>query len=246
MNRFLEDIIKQKRKEIKNIKVESKRERAVHHIKDYFQKDALNVIAEIKECSPSAGLIRKIDLNEIVPIYQKYAKAISVLSDEKFFCGSFDRLKKVADMVDMPVLCKDFIIDEAQIDLAYANGADIVLLIVRILEKSSLNRLYGYAKSLGMDALVEVHSEDELKIAEDAGCDIIGVNSRDLDTLEISLDRALKILKSAKADLKIAESGIKTKDDIDYLKPFCSGFLIGEGFLKGSIDENFQKLGFVL
>lgn len=242
MNRLLDEIISHKKHEIEQMVVDGKRARRIHKLRDCFKND-INIIAEIKESSPSAGLIRKINLDEIVPIYKKYASAISVLTDEKFFSGSFERLKNVCDMVDMPVLCKDFIIDKIQIDKAYSCGADVVLLIVRILGYDKLKALYEYTKELGMDAIVEIHNIDEAEMAKELHCDIVGVNSRDLDTLDISLDRALSILKMLdKSVLKIAESGIRTKDDIEYLKGYCNGFLIGEHLLKGDIEKNLKNM----
>ncbi len=231
---LLDEILLNKEMEIQTLKVEKiGRTRKIHKLKDYFKEDEINIIAEIKESSPSAGFLRKIDLNEILPVYLKYAKAISVLTDEKFFSGSFERLQSVCEKADIPILCKDFIISKIQIDKAYMCGADIVLLIVRILGREKLEELYTYAKSLGLDVLVEVHSIKEMKEAKNLMPGILGVNSRDLDTLDISLKRAKSILDSVDFEtIKIAESGIKDRKDMEYLQRSCDGFLIGEALIK--------------
>ncbi len=239
MHGLLENIVAYKKYLVKNLEVKGERTRRIHRLKDYLNK-SINIIAEIKEKSPSAGHIKRIDVRETVERYKRFASAISVLTDEKFFSGSFDRLRLVADMVDLPVLCKDFIIDKKQIDLAYVNGADIVLLIVRILDEKRLLSLFNYALSLGMDVLVEIHSSNEIPVALGLKKAIVGVNARDLDTLEVSLDRAKTLLKQIPAErIRVAESGIKTKQDIESLKPYCNAFLIGEALLKNrlSFDE---------
>ena len=241
---LLDEILKNKKEEIKNISIKETRDRKLHHLSDYFNGD-INIIAEIKGSSPSAGFLGEIDLKEILDAYLKYAKAISVLTDEKFFSGSFERLSEVCSRVDIPVLCKDFIIDKVQIKKAYVCGADIVLLIVRILDDKKLNELYNYAKELGLDLLVEVHSLEELERIRRMSPAIVGVNARDLDTLGISLERAKNILDSIDfKTIKIAESGIRTKEDIDYLKTSCDGFLIGEALMKNlsNLEAEFLDL----
>ncbi len=237
MSVILDEIISYKREFVKTLKIQGKRNKIIYHFKDRLKKNKINVIAEIKKASPSSGFIADIDLDKILPLYEKYASAISVLTDEKFFKGGFDVLRSVASRVNLPVLCKDFIIDKAQIDKAYECGADMVLLIVRILNKKKFTELYSYAKSLGMDVLVEIHAKNEVDFVVNYGCDMVGVNSRNLDTLEISLTRALEILNMlGDRFIRIAESGIKIKEDIDYLKNSCEAFLIGESLLKGEIN----------
>ncbi len=244
MNKVLENILSYKKEYIKTIEVKGERNRKIHRLENNIKDGKINIIAEIKSSSPSAGFINNIDLNEILPVYTQYASAISVLTDEKFFGGSFERLKAVADKTSLPILCKDFIIDKLQIDKAYVCGADMILLIVRILNDEKLEKLYGYAKNLGLDVLMEVHTIEEAERIKKIGPKITGVNSRDLDTLTISLKRAKKILKSIDfSTLKIAESGIKTKEDIAYLKESCNAFLIGETLIKNSdgLKETFLE-----
>ncbi len=231
---LLEEIVLAKKEEIRFLDVDGKRSRSIYSFKKNLSRDNINIIAEIKERSPSAGFIRSVKLEDVVSQYRRFAKAISVLTDKRFFGGSFDRLQRVASMVNMPVLCKDFIIDRVQIDKAFLSGADMVLLIVRILDKDRLKNLYEYAVSLGLEVLVEVHEWDELEVALELGCDIIGVNSRDLDTLEISLERAKTLLQAiGNRAVRVAESGIKTREDIRFLRDSCEAFLIGEALLKG-------------
>ncbi len=241
---LLDEILKEKRLEVKKLKVSGERKRGFHRLKDSFKKGEVNIVAEIKQSSPSAGFISEIDLDCVLDVYNRYAKGISVLTDRKFFGGSFELLQSVAERTELPVLCKEFIIDKRQIDMAYVSGADIVLLIARILDGSQLDELYGYASDLGLDVLVEVHSMEELKKVKGLKPAILGVNSRDLDTLEISLERAKGILDSVDFEcLRIAESGIKTREDVEFLKSSCDGFLIGETILKsGNIEAKFREL----
>ncbi|AEA34519.1 indole-3-glycerol phosphate synthase TrpC [Hippea maritima] len=240
----LQDILKTKKAEIEKLTPKGKRNKPIFRLNDFFKENQINIIAEIKASSPSAGKIRKIDLDQILKTYSKYAKAISVLTDKTFFGGSFELLRDVADATKLPVLCKDFIIDKKQIDAAYINGADLVLLIVRVLDDEKLEELYSYAHKLGLDCLIEVHKEEELDRIKDLKPKIVGVNSRDLDNLKIDLSRTKKILSQIEFDaIRIAESGIKNKKDIDFLKQYCDGFLIGETLLKTQdINKAFEEL----
>ncbi len=241
---ILEVILKHKVKEIETLKINEKRTRPVRHLNNYFKPHEINIIAEIKLSSPSAGFIKDINVKHAISIYSRYSKGISVLTDKKFFGGGFEFLEEISGITHLPVLCKDFIIDEKQIDKAFACGADIILLIVRILDDKKLKVLYNYAKNKGLDVLVEIHSFEELERIKQLKPSIVGVNSRDLDTLQISLERAKKILKSIDFNcIKIAESGIKNKDNIEYLMDACNGFLIGEALLKSeNIEEKFLEL----
>lgn len=203
----------------------------------------VNIIAELKRRSPSAGFIAEIDPG-VIKIYSKHAKAISVLTDRTFFGGSPEFLEEVAGQTPLPVLFKDFIIDPVQIDLAYAKGADMVLLIVRILNKGRLAALYSHACDLGLECLVEVHEREELTRMAEVEPRIVGVNARDLDTLEVDQNRAAAILKEVEAPIRIAESGIKTKDDIERMEANgANGFLIGETLMRArDLEKAFQGL----
>jgi indole-3-glycerol phosphate synthase len=174
------------------------------------------VIAEVKRRSPSAGAIREdLDPGERAALYAEHgAAAISVLTDGPYFGGSIQDLCAAARRASVPVLRKDFILDEVQILEARAAGAAAVLLIVRALG-SGLQPLLRYAASLGLDALVEVHTSEELHAALEAGASIIGVNSRDLDTFEIDVETAWKIIAHVPAEfIAVAESGMAQTEDV--------------------------------
>jgi indole-3-glycerol phosphate synthase len=203
----------------------------------------INIVAELKRKSPSAGFIAPIG-PERINIYSKYAKAVSVLTDRTYFGGSPEFLEEVSARTPLPVLYKDFIIDPVQIDLAYAMGADIVLLIIKILDKEQLAALYSHAKNLGLDCLIEVHQKDELARADGLDCRIVGVNARDLDTLGIDLEGAAHILRDMKVPIRVAESGIKTRKDIELMAASgANGFLIGETLMRSrDLETTFQEL----
>jgi len=181
-----------------------------------LRRDTVAVIAEVKRRSPSAGAIRE-DLipGERAALYAQHgAAAISVLTDGPFFGGSIDDLRAAARQSPVPVLLKDFILDEVQILEARAAGAAAVLLIVRALG-SRLAGLLRYSAESGLQALVEVHTERELSTALDAGASIIGVNSRDLDTFTIDTDAALEIVARVPAEcVAVAESGMAGRSDV--------------------------------
>ncbi len=192
----------------------------------------INIIAEIKRKSPSKCVIRaNADAGEIAHIYESFgASAISVLTEEDFFGGSIDDLFAAKNLTDLPILRKDFIFDEFQVYESALIGADAILLIVAMLNDESMKRLYDLARSLGLDVLVETHSQNEFQRALNMGAKIIGVNNRNLHTFEVSLDISRELIRSAPKDtIMIAESGLGTKEDITKLKELgFSGFLIGE------------------
>jgi indole-3-glycerol phosphate synthase len=204
-------------------------------------ESGVNIIAELKRKSPSAGAIAEID-DQRIALYSKYAKGISVLTDTTYFGGSFELLKEVAEKTHLPILCKDFVIDEAQIDLAYSKGTDIVLLIARILEKERLETLYSYARNLGLNCLIEIHKMEEIDKVSHLNPEIIGVNVRDLDTLQIDLSSAEEMLSYIDSPVRIAESGIKSRKDIERLSR-ANGFLIGETLMRSKdLESTFLEL----
>ena len=175
------------------------------------------VIAEVKRRSPSAGSIREdIDPGERAALYAANgAAAISVLTDHPFFGGSMDDLRAAIGQCTLPVLRKDFIVDEVQILEARAAGASAVLLIVRVLGPGRLAALLRCAAGLGLDALVEVHTEAELEVALEADAGIVGINSRDLDTFTIDVETAWSLLGRIPSDrVAVAESGIFGQSDV--------------------------------
>jgi indole-3-glycerol phosphate synthase len=195
-----------------------------------------HVIAEFKRRSPSAGaLAASCDLSEVVRGYAAAgASAISVLTNEPFFGGSLDDLGAARAAVTLPILRKDFLLDEIDVLEARARGADAVLLIVRILETEKLRALITFAHSLGMEALVEAHDRGEVEVARLAGATIIGLNHRDLDTLTMDLSRSIGLREWVGPDaIAVAESGIRTPADVATMQArSVDAILVGEALLK--------------
>lgn len=199
------------------------------------------LIAEVKKASPSAGIIRA-DFNPVA-IARAYEEAgascISVLTDEKFFQGSKDYMRAIRDAVHLPILRKDFIIDPLQILEAIEYGADAILLIVSILSDQELKLFLSMATEAGLDALVEVHDELELKRALNVGAAIIGINNRDLRTFKVSLDTSVNLIAQAKehpygsTKVFVAESGIHTAADVQKLSAAgAHAILVGESLMR--------------
>ena len=203
---------------------------------------ALKVVAEFKRRSPSAGTIRSdLSATDIATRYERGgACAISVLTDEQYFGGSIADLSAIRATTDLPLLRKDFIIDEIQIYEAAAAGADAVLLIVAALDDGTLAKLRTTAEDeLGLDALVEVHTSEELRCAVRAGARIIGVNNRDLRTFRTSLETSERLIAEAPPDrIMISESGFKGANDLRRLQTLgFRGFLVGEALMRASDPE---------
>src|SRR5271167_826499 len=194
------------------------------------------VIAELKKASPSQGLIRaEFCVEELAgELEAAGAAALSVLTDEEFFQGSLENLKLASAAVKIPCLRKDFVVDEFQLLEARANAADAVLLIVAALTNAELNRLALGARLNGLDVLCEVHDEAELQRALDAGCDLIGVNTRDLRTFKVDAETAFRLAERLpKNVVKVAESGIRSGADIARLRGAgYHAFLIGESLMR--------------
>ncbi|MFN5134270.1 MAG: indole-3-glycerol phosphate synthase TrpC [Chitinophagaceae bacterium] len=195
------------------------------------------IIAEFKRRSPSKGSINEAaDVVEVTTAYANNgASALSVLTDELFFGGSKEDLIK-ARVNQIPILRKDFVIDEYQIEEARAMGADVILLIAACLTPDEVKRLAAYAKDLGLEVLLELHAEEELEhICEET--EIIGINNRDLKTFKVDVERSLRMAEQIPADkIKVAESGINSIENILLFKQNgFRGFLIGENFMK---EEN--------
>ncbi len=194
------------------------------------------VVAEIKKASPSAGLIAEdFDSAEIARGYERAgAAALSVLTDRQFFQGSMDDLALARSATSLPVLRKDFTLDRYHLLQASAGSADCVLLIVAVLEDSELRELLATARELRLDALVEVHGASELERALAAGARLVGVNNRDLRTMEVSLKTSLDLAGLFPSDvLRISESGIRTTDDLKrLLDAGYQGFLVGESLMR--------------
>ncbi len=228
------------------LREEAERLKVPYNFKEALSGEGINIIAEVKKASPSKGIIREdFDPVEIAKAYERGgARAISVLTDEKFFQGSPFYLRQVAEAVKLPVLRKDFIVDEFQIYGAKALGASSYLLIVAILSDPELKDFIELGRELGMEPLVETHTEEEVERALKAGAEIIGVNNRDLKTFTVSLSTTLKLLPLIKSEGKLAvsESGIKGKDDLIMLREAgVDAFLIGETLMRSENPEVLLK-----
>jgi len=196
---------------------------------------SINVIAECKRRSPSRGVLRAAyDPVSIAAGYERAgAAAISVLTEPGFFDGSLEHLAAVRQAVRIPLLRKDFIVDEYQLLEARAAGADAILLIVAALDDRTLVSLSREAHQLGLASLVEVHSADECRRAVDAGAGIIGVNNRNLRTLQVELDASREVARLLPTSvIGISESGLKTPSDLQAMKSLgYRAFLMGERFM---------------
>ena len=239
---FLSEIIERKRQRLASAKRnvpfdDFERRPDPHRLRHALLNDRINVIAEFKRRSPSKGVIRAdADLEQIAKSYEAGgAAAISVLTEEDYFSGSLDDLRQVKKSVDLPALRKDFIFDEYQIYESAAAGADAVLLIVAALDDNQLVSLRRLVEDeLGMDALIEVHTREEMQRAIACGANLIGVNNRNLHTFEVSLETSLSLAKEAPRDaVLISESGLNNSTDLARLRDAgYHGFLIGESLMR--------------
>ena len=254
---ILSRIIEEKRREVE----EAKRQKPIEElskevsgicVKSSFKKNIarphhINLIAEIKKASPSKGILRG-DFNPIkigVTYQANGASAISILTDERFFEGRLEYIKKVKDNVSLPILRKDFIIDEYQIYESVAAGADAILLIAELLSSNEMTKLYNLASSLGLDVLMEVHKEEDVEKALATGCSIIGINNRDLHTFKVDLAVTQKLIRIIPQNkVRVSESGIRTYEDVMFLKSLgVNAVLIGEAFMEaGDIAAKMREI----
>lgn len=255
---ILDEIIQNKRKEVEERKLlypVQLLERSMFFktecvsLKQYITRtDLSGVIAEYKRKSPSKGIINDTDSVERVSVWymQAGASALSILTDEKYFGGKNEDLMTARKFNFCPILRKDFVIDEYQIIEAKSIGADAILLIAEALEKEEVLNLAKKAKSIGLEVLMEIHTEDQLEKANEF-IDIIGVNNRDLKTFKVDIENSIRIsIKIPSQFVKISESGISSPEDVKKLKKYgFQGFLIGENFMKsdqpGKACANFIK-----
>ena len=206
--------------------------------KDHISSKDEAIIAEIKKASPSAGVIKEdFDPTKIAMEYESFgASALSILTEEDFFMGSVEYLKEVKKITSLPILRKDFMIDEYQIYESKLIGADCILLIASILTDQEIEDFISTAKKLELDYLIEVHDENELKRVEHFEDALIGANNRNLETFEVDLNNSVRLRNTFKQkNIFIAESGIKSREDMNYLKMNnIKVFLIGESLMRGS------------
>jgi indole-3-glycerol phosphate synthase len=209
--------------------------------------DEVQLIAEVKKASPSAGLIREdFDPPSIARCYEEGGAACcSVLTDEPFFQGSLQYLRQVRAAVELPILRKDFIVDRYQLLQAREVGADCVLLIAECLDRKQLKDLYDQALELGLQSLIELYDAENLDAVLDTGCPMVGVNNRDLRTFETSLQHTLDIGRNVPRDrILVGESGIFTRADVDFLASGgVKAILVGESLMRQrDIAEATRKL----
>ncbi|MBK6938380.1 MAG: indole-3-glycerol phosphate synthase TrpC [Chitinophagaceae bacterium] len=242
----LEKIVAAKRKEIEPFKAMSPIERFEREgffweignrslVQSLLMPGSTGIIAEFKRKSPSKGWfkIKELEVEPVVTAYNKSAAGISVLTDEEFFGGDLDDLIQTKVVTDIPVLRKDFIVDKWQIAESKAFGADVILLIAASLTPAQVKEFSGYAKSIGLESILEVHNEEELGHYCDE-VSMVGVNNRNLKTFEVNINTSLQLIDKIPAGKPaIAESGISSAEAIVTLRNAgFKGFLIGENFMK--------------
>lgn len=241
---ILDEIVANKRREVAENKLKvpmaqlEERAASAGKPRDFrtaLRKEGISLIAEIKRSSPSRGdMLPDVDAVELAYVYeQSGARALSVLTDEKYFKGRVEDLESARHHVKLPCLRKEFIIDEYQIMEARAYCADAILLIVRILTDEEIKRFLAAARRLGMGVLVETHTEEEIKRAIDCGAHIIGINNRDLDTLEINVQRSMELRRKVSGGYTlVSESGIYTREHVKMLEDGgIDAILVGESLL---------------
>ena len=248
MASYLDEIIKDKR----SVVTEEERRESLEDIKSKIvdlpprrgfiqsiqqrnNEGLVSVIAEIKKASPSKGVIREnFSPETIAKQYEENnATCLSVLTDEKFFHGSLEYLKKIRSIVEIPLLRKDFIINEYQIYQSKLYGADCILLIVSALSDSQLKEFKTIAESLDLDVLVEIHNQDELERIQPIDFPFIGINNRNLSTFEVDLKTTKELSLNLRDKLVVSESGIKTREDINQILNYdVLNFLGGESFMR--------------
>jgi len=210
----------------------------VRNFQESLIKSEPAIIAEIKKASPSRGLLSDVfDPAAIARLYSSGgAAALSVLTDSEFFQGSLEDLQSARSVVELPVLRKDFTIDEVHVIEAAAHGADAILLIAALLDESTMRRFRELAAQYRMAALVEVHDQAELDRALDSGAEIVGVNNRNLHTFEVTLETSLRLAEKIPAGVvKVTESGIHSSEDVKRLRAAgYSAFLVGEHLMKSA------------
>ncbi|MBJ41333.1 MAG: indole-3-glycerol-phosphate synthase [Gammaproteobacteria bacterium] len=253
---MLKEIIENKKQEIlelkskQNLKIEVnqniKNRGFIDSLHKKYHTEKNVIIAEIKKHSPSKGYLNKnLDVAKMAKLYEDAGAAcISVLTDSKYFKGSLADLELAKSSTSIPILRKDFILDEAQIIESKNVGADCILLIVACLEEQKFSQLNNLSIELNLDVLVEVHNERELDIALNNGCKLIGINNRDLKTFEVTIQTTLDLIKKfyTKDIFFISESGIKNIDTIKFLRENnVNGFLIGEGLVTSEKPSEILK-----
>ncbi|MFH0794831.1 MAG: indole-3-glycerol phosphate synthase TrpC [bacterium] len=238
------------RRPLKDVAAEAQRAAPTHSLRAaLLDADGIAIIAEVKKASPSKGVFRKdFDPVRIARSYEKHgASAISVLTDEKFFQGSLEYLRQIREAASVPLLRKDFILDEYQIHEARGAGADAILLITSLLSDETLAGFMRRAQEMGLECLVEVHSEEETRRAVGADVKLLGINNRDLASADFKTDLRTteKLLPLIPKEVTVvSESGIRSAKDVAYLRGLgVKGILVGESLmLRSDPGEGLEKL----
>lgn len=250
---IVEDKKKRLEKAKKKVSLEEMKEKSLaykrEHISFYnaLAHDGLSIIGEFKKSSPSHGTMNnKISLKDRIAQYQESADAISCLTEEDHFNGSVEYLKEIRNMTTLPIIRKDFVVDEYQVYEAHLIGADAILLIAAILDDNRFKMLYDLAYSLGLDVLCEVHDEEEMQRMLDLGVRIIGINNRNLKDFTIDLNTTKKLSgmiprkKRCEGTLLVSESGILSSEDIKVLGDSnVDAMLIGTVLMEAESPKDF-------
>lgn len=258
MSNILDQIIKYKKTElqekkelfpVKGLEKSIYFETPVVSLSTYLlREDKLGIIAEIKRKSPSKGMIHEyVDIEKIsIGYMQAGASAISVLTDSHFFGGSSEYLTQARHFNYCPILRKDFIFDEYQIIEAKSIGADAILLIASVLNPAQVKQLAAFAVKLGLEVLLEVHTEEEAQAYPNEFTGLVGVNNRNLDTFEVDIETSIKLSELIPDDfVKVSESGINNPENVVHLKQYgYQGFLMGEHFMR-SADPHLRCADFI-
>ena len=256
MKGILRDIVQHKKKEL----AENKKQKSLSELmqeakpaeRDFKQaleskRHAINLIAEIKKASPSAGIIRQdFDVKQIASLYDKHAQAISIITDEKFFQGNPSFIKEAKSACSLPILRKDFIVDEYQLYESLALGADAVLLIAAIVSRQKLQQFVKICNEIELTCLVEIHSSQDFERAFSHEVEIIGINNRDLETMKVNLKNFESLRGLIPSDrVIVAESGYLTQEDISSLRGKADAVLIGSALMsEKNIEQKLVELGF--
>jgi indole-3-glycerol phosphate synthase len=251
---MIQDILAHKRTEISQFRAKFPPTYRVHKTGDLSPRAAsllaqlkgpqTALICEVKPASPSGGILQESpDIQGILKAYSKHAIAISVLTDTPYFGGSFELLKECSGLTEKPLLCKDFILDEIQLDYAQMCGASAVLLIVKALTDDRLKTLYGQAVERGLLPFVEVNDEAETHRALTINPQVILINNRNLDTLEMDMTTTSRLVPHIPKSITIiSASGFSAAEDIRQIRPYASNFLIGSALMKTPPDQLDAKL----
>jgi indole-3-glycerol phosphate synthase len=250
----LKDILVHKRSEVENLRKKgllSTGRKSFPVVRDFkkavSRPDRIGLIAEIKFASPSAGVIReRTDPCAIGRMFEENrVSAISLLTDSRFFGGDLNDLPRLKDAVSVPILRKDFILDQIQVRESFLYGADAILLIARILSREELKELIAVSKEFGLTPLTEIHDRNDLEKAVGGGAEVIGINNRDLDTFDVSLQTTLDLAPLIpKGCIKVSESGISGKEEIGLLTSAgIQAVLVGTSIMKnGEMTTKLREL----